>query len=303
VPVKPDTNLKDIRTAVDAHISPDGKRVAFVVWEWVPDRPRQRARIWSVNTDVKGDNSEAQPFTKGPRADTCPRWSPDCQQLAFISRGDGEKDRPQLHLMSANGGEAKRVCTMPNSVSDLSWSPDGKRIAFLSRDGEAPASDPIVSTPGQGRHRRLWTVRINSDIPEPVTPGGQSIWQYAWSPDGKQFALFFAYDPGQTDWFRGQIGVVMAHGGSIRQLGELSRQASALTWSPDGSPIAYVSDEWSDPDRGGGDIYVHSLSSGETRNLTPNYRLQPELVPMVPRWQETAFCCLGRCNIQDRPCE
>ncbi len=289
VPVKPDTNLKDIRTAVDAHISPDGKRVAFVVWEWVADRPRQRARIWTVNTDVKGDNSEAQPFTKGPRADTCPRWSPDCQQLAFISRGDGEKDRPQLHLMSANGGEAKRVCAMPNGVSDLSWSPDGKRIAFLSIDGEAPASDPIVSTPGQGRHRRLWTVRINSDIPEPVTPGGQSIWQYAWSPDGKQFAVFFAHGPGQTDWFRGQIGVVMAHGGSIRQLGELSRPASALTWSPDGSRIAYVSDEWSDPDRGGGDIYVHSLSSGETRNLTPGIACSPSWCQWLPGGQRLLF--------------
>src|SRR6266852_9561648 len=120
--VKPDTNLKDIRTATDANISPDGKRVAFVVWEWVPDRPKQRARIWTVNTD---GGEEAQPYTKGPRADTCPRWSPDSQQLAFISRSEGEKDRPQLYVIPPNGGEAKQVCTMPNGVSDLSWSPDG----------------------------------------------------------------------------------------------------------------------------------------------------------------------------------
>ena len=37
--VKPGTNLKDIRQAMDAVISPDGKWAAFVVWEWVPDKP------------------------------------------------------------------------------------------------------------------------------------------------------------------------------------------------------------------------------------------------------------------------
>ncbi|HEY6408564.1 MAG TPA: prolyl oligopeptidase family serine peptidase, partial [Ktedonobacteraceae bacterium] len=282
-PVTTNTNLQDIRTAIDANISPDGKHVAFVVWEWVPDRPKQRARIWTVKTD---GSSIAQPFTNGPRADTCPRWSPDSQQLAFISKGDGVKDRPQLHVISTegkphpgddNGGAARQVCAMPNGVSDLSWSPDGQRIAFLSIDGEEPASDPFVSTPGQGRHRRLWTVRTDSHTPEPLTPAGQSIWQYAWRPDGQEFALFFAHGPAQTDWFRGQIGVVSALGGSIRQLGELTRQASALTWSPDGSRIAYVSGEWSDPDRGGGDIYVLSLNDGETRNLTPG-------IPYSPGW-------------------
>jgi Tol biopolymer transport system component len=69
----------------------------------------------------------------------------------------------------------------------------------------------------------------------------------------------------------------MAHGGAIRQLGELTRQASALAWSPDGTRIAYVSGEWSDPDRGGGDIYVHSLINGETHNLTPG-------IPYSPSW-------------------
>ena len=246
VPVTTNTNLKDIRTAIDANISPDGKRVAFVMWEWVPDRSKQHAHIWTVNTgfrDDRDDRREAQPFTRGPRADTCPRWSPDSQQLAFISRGEGEKDRPQLHVIPAEGGEARQVCKMPNGVSDLSWSPDGKRIAFLSVDGEEPASDPFVFIPGQGRHRRLWTVRVDSDRPEPVTSDGLSIWQYSWSPDGKQFVVFFAHGPGLTDWFRGQIGVVKAHGGNIRQLGELTCQASALTWSPDGSRIAYVSGE------------------------------------------------------------
>ncbi len=271
VPVTPDTILKDVRLASDANISPDGKLAAFVVWEWVPDRPKQRGRIWVVDTS----GGEPRPLTKGPRGDSCPRWSPDGQQLAFISKGEGEKDKPQLHLIAAEGGEAHQVCKMPNGVSDLAWSPGGSYIAFLSLEGEELKDDPKVFIPGQGRHRRLWTVRPDSDTPEPITPDGQSIWQYAWSPDGKQFAIYFTNGPDETDWYRGQIGIIPAHGGAARQVTQLTRQACALAWSPDGSRLAYISGEWSDPDRGGGDIHVLSLESGEVRNLTPGITCSP----------------------------
>ncbi|GAC1377977.1 MAG: S9 family peptidase [Ktedonobacteraceae bacterium] len=264
-PVTSATNLKDIRMATDAAIAPDGEHAAFVVWEWVPDKPKQRGRIWIVNSA----GGEARPLTKGHYNDIFPRWSPDSKQLAFIARVEGEKEKPQLHVIAVESGEARQVCKLPNGVSELSWSPDGSRIAFLSLEGEEPKSDPKVFTPGHGRHRRLWTVRLASDTPEPVTPDGQSIWHYAWSPDGQQFAVYFTTGPDETDWYRGQIGTVAASGGVVQQVTQLKRQACALTWSPDGKQLAYISGEWSDPDRGGGDIYVLSFETGEARNLTP----------------------------------
>ena len=279
VAVTPDTILKDVRMATDANISPDGKMAAFVVGEWIPDRHKQRGRVWVVDTS----GAEPRPLTRGLRGDSCPRWSPDSRQLAFISRGEGEKDKPQLHLIAAEGGETEQICKMPNGVSDLAWSPGrGAYIAFLSVEGEEPKNDPRVFIPGQGRHRRLWKVRPDSDTPEAVTPDGQSIWQYAWSPDGKQFAVYFATGPDETDWYRGQIGIVSAHGGAVRQVTQLTCQACSLTWSPDGSRLAYISGEWSDPDRGGGEIYVLSLESGEVRNLTPGINFSPSWCRWFP---------------------
>jgi len=266
VPVTPGM-METLRLPTDAQLSPDGQRVVFVVMEPVFDKPKRQGRIWVVDTS----GGEPHPLTKGPGDDSCPRWSPDNQQIAFISktRGEGSKDKAQPYLMSANGGETRQVCTIPNGVSDLEWSPDGKRIAFLSRDGEEPKSDPLVIAPN--RHQRLWTIRPGYDIPEPVTPNNLTVWEYAWSPDSQQLALYYSTGPDDTDWYRGQIGIVLASGGAVRQLTNLTRQASALAWSPDRSRLAFISGEWSDPCHGGGDVFVLSLTekNAEPRNLTP----------------------------------
>lgn len=254
----------------NVHLSSDGKRVAFELWEHVPGQAKSRSRIWTVETS----GGEAQPLTHGNKGDTDPRWSPDGSQLAFLSTGEGEKDRPQLHLIAASGGETKQVSAVPNGVSDIEWSPDGKRIAFLSLAGEEPGSDPKVFTPDQKRQLRLWTVRPDYDMPEPVTPDGFSVWEYAWSPDSKQIALYYGRGSEETEWYHSQIGVVAAGGGAIRQLTQfapVSRQARALAWSPGGTQLAYVCGRWSDPGRGAGDIYTLSVASGESRNLTPGF--------------------------------
>jgi dipeptidyl aminopeptidase/acylaminoacyl peptidase len=275
VPITPGM-METLRLPTDAQLSPDGRHVAFVLMEPVSDLPKRQGRIWVVDT-IGG---EPRPLTKGPGNDSCPRWSPDNQHIAFISKMKIEgnsKSKAQLYLMSLKDGKARQVCAMPNGVSDLEWSPDGQRIAFLSRDGEEPKSDPLVMAPNL--HQRLWTIRPDYDIPEPATPDGLTVWEYAWSPDGKHFALYYSTGPDDTDWYRGQIGMVPAAGGDVRQLTYLTRQASALTWSPDSSRLAFISGEWSDPCQGAGDVFVLALTENdsEPRNLTPG-------IPFSPAW-------------------
>ncbi|MGZ6281474.1 MAG: S9 family peptidase [Ktedonobacteraceae bacterium] len=286
VPVTPGM-METLRIPADAQISPDGQHVAYVVMEPIPDLSKRQGRIWVVDTQ----GGEPRPLTKGPGNDNCPRWSPDNQHIAYISKTKIE-DKPskaQLYLMTLKDGETRQVCTMPDEVSELDWSPDGQRIAFLSRDGEEPTSDPLVMAPN--RHQRLWTIRPDYDIPEAVTPDGLTVWEYAWSPDSKHFALYYSTGSDDTDWYRGQIGIIPAGGGDVRQLTNLTRQASALTWSPDSSRLAFMSGEWSDPCQGGGDVFILSLTenNAEPRNLTPGILFSPAWCRWFPDGQRLLY--------------
>ena len=129
-------------------------------------------------------------------------------------------------------------------------------------------------------------MRPESDAPEPVTPPDVTIWEYAWSPDGSRLAVYYTTDPDETDWYRGQLGVVPVGGGAVRQVVRLNCQASALAWSPDGTRLAYVSAEWSDRGLVGGDVFVVPVSAeatlAEARNLMPGIDCSPSWLQWFP---------------------
>lgn len=276
-PYGPDT-LFTLRQLSDPQLSPDGGTVAFVVYEWLAGQQKQRGRIWLVDTR---EGSEPHELATGSVSDECPRWSPDGKHIAFCSRReDGDSAKQQLYVIAAEGGTPKRVCAVPNGVAELEWAPDGARIAFLSLEGEESKAEPRLNEPGL--HQRLWTVSADGDTPRAVTPANLTVWRYAWSPDSRSFAVYFSTGPNETDWYRGQLGVVPASGGAVRQVAQLSRQAASLAWSGDGQRLAYVLGEWSDRPLVGGDIYEVAVVGGEPRNLTPGIDFSPSWLAFAP---------------------
>src|SRR5687768_14090013 len=126
-PVEVD-DLYAIKGVADVQLSPDGRRVAYVLSEIDREADDYRTSVWVAASD---GSAPARRFTFGPKKDSAPRWSPDGSQLAFLSDRDG--GAPQLYVMPASGGEGRKLTSLEKGAGAAAWSPDGTQIAFAAR--------------------------------------------------------------------------------------------------------------------------------------------------------------------------
>ena len=248
-------DITRIRWVSDPRMSPDGRRVAFVVTMLSEERDQYLSNIWVV---AAGGGSPRR-LTSGDKRDGAPRWSPDGNRLAFVSRRQGQK-RPQLYVMPLNGGESVRLTELAQGVSDPVWSPDGRRLAFVSRVGseetpndgaEEPPSKParVITTlkykmNGEGfiydQRSHLFVADANDGTVSQLTGGEFNHSEPAWSPDGMLLAFISARHAERDEDDAADLWTMPADGGEPRRLTDAAGPVARPAFSPDGRTIAYL---------------------------------------------------------------
>ncbi|HEY7540527.1 MAG TPA: S9 family peptidase [Methylomirabilota bacterium] len=248
-------DLTRIQFVTDAQVSPDGRRIAFVVTSLSEERDEYLASIWIVDTA----GGQPRRFTAGPRRDVEPRWSPDGTRLAFLSER-APKDKLQLYVMPADGGEPTKLTALDNGVSSPAWSPDGTRLVFVSPVGgqrepeseeERRKSRParvITSVKyrfnGEGfvydRRPHVFVVATDGSAPAQITGGDFIDADPAWSPDGGSIVFASARHAERDDDDASDLWRVEAKGGAPQRLTATTGPVLLPAFSPDGRSIAYL---------------------------------------------------------------
>jgi dipeptidyl aminopeptidase/acylaminoacyl peptidase len=239
----------------DPRISPDGRRVAYVVGTTDREGNEYKASVWVAPID---GSEEPRRLTFGDKRDGAPRWSPDGRWLAFSSARGDEKAPAQLYVLPADGGEARKLTDLKESVEDYGWSPDSKRLAFTARvrDEAYEEEDEKKRAPRRvtrlfykldsvgwttDRRRQIFVVDVENGEPRQITDAEGEHELPTWSADGKR--LVFSALRGDN-WDIALISRLYAldpdaEGAEPEQLTGDDASFETPSFSPDGTRIAY----------------------------------------------------------------
>ncbi len=251
-------------------ISPDGRRVAFVVTTIDEGKHEYRSSIWIAPTE----GGEATRFIGGTANAHSPCWSPDGQWLAFVTDRESElsskdaqeqkkegKGKGQIWLIPSDGGEAHQLTFMPHGASNPTWSPDCKRMVFSAavgpldeetEDGKILPKVRVIDRllyrlDGVGfiyeRRQHLFLVDIKGGELKQLTDGDWDDKDPTWSPDGTHIA--FASSRAEDRWQLPcpdiyALSIENEQAGELRCFTDGTRSCFSPSWSPDGKTIAFL---------------------------------------------------------------
>ncbi len=106
-------------------VSPDARRVVFVVRDTDYDANRGRSHLWLAASD----GSSILKLTDNPENDSDPTWSRDGRWIYFMSWRSGSG---QVWRISPDGGEAEQVTKLPIDINGFKLVGDGKRLILAA---------------------------------------------------------------------------------------------------------------------------------------------------------------------------
>lgn len=250
----------------DPQLHPAGTRVVYTLGTPSLATNKTALALWTVGIDGAG----AAPLQNGAGVSN-PRWSPDGTRLLGLKAVDGV---PQVHVMNADGSDARAVTTLSTGADAPMWSPDGTKILFTSEvwpgvKGDDAQKAKSAATDGSsaaafddlmirhwnfwrdGKRAQLFTVDVATravtqltddarDNP-PWSLGGPQA--FAWSADGKTVWFTRGQDPKREAWSTdANLASVPAAGGAITvHTATNPGYDGGPVPSPDGRRVAYRS--------------------------------------------------------------
>jgi len=280
----PEHAIYDLRTAATPRISPNGKRIAFVLGETSRETDKPSSHIWIIDPD----GANARQLTRTGTSHSSPAWSPDGQTLAFVSQRDGAKPNA-ICLLPMDGGEARELVRHRAMPGSLAWSPDGSTLACTlpvdpenpreeERAKDAPPPVRVVrridykqDNRGFLNDTRMQVMLVSAENGEirQLTREAVDHTEPQWSPDGRTIAAKVSNRNGMHS----QLALVDVATGAVEVVGPEDGVLATWAWSWDGSFILF---DGEDRNIAYTDYFRYDLASGERRRLTDDLPFSSE---------------------------
>jgi dipeptidyl aminopeptidase/acylaminoacyl peptidase len=204
------TDIAHLITLGAPTLSADGSTAVVAATRPDLDENEYRSQLWTVAVD---GSTPPRRLTHG-KADSAPRYSPDGRWIAFLRAQP--KGKPQLYLLPADSGDARALTDLPGGAGAPVWAPDSSAVAFTARVPEA------------GRYGQDDKVPADKEAPRRITGLQYRLDNVGFTVDNREHV--FVVGVSDTD-----------EQPQPRQLTDGDCDDSDVTWSPDGTWLAFTS--------------------------------------------------------------
>ncbi|TDQ36776.1 S9 family peptidase [Aureibacillus halotolerans] len=281
-------DLYTLRSVADPSLAPGGEEAVYVLTTMNEERGEYEAHLYHLKLEGEEAPVSTQ-WTYGEAKNTYPRWSPDGQQLVFLSDRNGSN---QLYVLHRSGGEARQLTDEKQSVSRPIWSPDGTKIAFSmtkssseeekedeqNKKDEKEHPKPHVvdkmkyKSDGQGllkeEFAHVYVIDVENGNVEAITEGPYHLLATDWSPDSKQLVVIGTRQENTDEVFTNDVYVVDVASKQWKQYTNEEGQFSGAVFSPDGGSLAMFGTNYAYKNASLPRLFLLRLADGEKTYLT-----------------------------------
>lgn len=284
-------DLFKIQSVTNPQLSPNNKEAVFLKTNIDEKENKYFSAIFHLNLDT----NEVTQWTFGKERISSPKWSPNGEQVAFISN---RHDTNQLYIINKTGGEAKKITTVESGINSFLWSPCGEKIWITSSLKEnatfADAADkakedkekekPTAYIVDKMRYKmdglkwhglkkqdvysQIAILSLKDESIEQFSEGKYSHALYDISPDGKKVIIGVNREE-QNDYdFRQPIIIVDVETKNETVLVDQEGYYGGAKFSYDGRYIAYAGSDAAYKNATHSNVYLYDIENGLTLNLT-----------------------------------
>ncbi|MFO8098259.1 MAG: prolyl oligopeptidase family serine peptidase [Salinibacter sp.] len=265
------------RSLTDVNIDPDGSRVLWVKNTPDPEADKTQSDLYlTYRNDPHGDDSTATVQLTRSGDNRAPRWSPDGEQIAFLSSRETDEEESsgsQIWRLDPRGGAPSAVTSVEHGVQGARWL-DAERLLFAARESstryeqalkEAEDDADVIEDTTLFRPVRLFTVHVETGEVTRVTDNDHQINEFAPSPDGRYVVYSLDDSPIDADARNQphQFLLDLETGETTEIFDEQYFDPSNFEWTADGSGFYATDSHSSDPEHEGAGItklYHYTLS-------------------------------------------
>lgn len=281
----------------NVEVSPDKSRILYQVTYVSIEQNKTNPELFVMNSD----GSDKKRLTITNARESNPQWTKNGERIAFLSNESGTS---QIWTIKPDGSGMRKVSDIKDGVDGFVFSPDDKKVLFIkkvkygenSQDlyPDLPQASGRIRNDIMYKHWDHWVEEIPhvfvADVNDnkltniidllqdepyeaPMLPFG-GVEQVAWSPDSKTIAYTSRKKTGKEYAVSTNSDIYFYN----LETGETTNMTEGMMgydinpqFSPDGSKLAWLSQERDGYEADKSRLFVMDLSTGEKSYITENF--------------------------------